>query len=435
MIQVHELARVLKTLEDEMICCMKCGMCQAVCPLYAETGRETDVARGKIALVDNLSQEILNDPKAVKERLDCCLLCGSCAANCPSGVKIMEIFLKARVIITGYLGLSPLKKAVFRGLLAHPGLFDGLLQAAAALQAPFTRQVNHTLGSSCARIISPRIMSKLIGGRHFKPLAGKAWHKNNQRQLSSLKDAKIKMAFYPGCLVDKIFPNIADSVIKITDYYDVDVFVPGQVPCCGIPALSSGDMATFKKLVQKNINLFDARSFDYLVTPCATCTSTIKKIWPMMADYFDGLTVKKIHRLAEKTMDINDFLINVLNVAPIGNATGPDTRVTYHDPCHLSKSLGIVEAPRSLIQKSGNHELVPMTDADQCCGMGGSFNLEHYETSNKIGQKKIENIAATEAEILATGCPACMLQMIDLLSRAGCDIPVRHPVELYADNL
>ena len=128
MADMHELVRMLNELDEDMVQCVRCGMCQAVCPLYAETGRETDVARGKLVLVENLSKEILKDPKAVKERLDKCLLCGSCEAACPSGVKVLDVFLKARAIITGYLGLSPVKKAIFRVFLSNPDRFDGLLK-------------------------------------------------------------------------------------------------------------------------------------------------------------------------------------------------------------------------------------------------------------------------------------------------------------------
>ena len=80
--------------------CQACGMCQAVCPLFAETGREADVARGKLALLDGLMQQMFEDPEGVSQRLNKCLLCGSCAANCPSGVNVLEIFIKARAIAT-----------------------------------------------------------------------------------------------------------------------------------------------------------------------------------------------------------------------------------------------------------------------------------------------------------------------------------------------
>ena len=112
----------MKELDDQLVACMRCGLCQAVCPLFAETGREADVARGKLALLSGLAQEILNNPQGVQDHLNHCLLCGSCAANCPSGVKVLDIFIKARAILAGYMGLSPVKKVIFRGLLSKPEL-------------------------------------------------------------------------------------------------------------------------------------------------------------------------------------------------------------------------------------------------------------------------------------------------------------------------
>ena len=105
MSSLRALAKLMKELEDQLVVCMRCGLCQAVCPLFAETGREADVARGKLALLDGLLQEILKNPGGVQDHLSRCLLCGSCAANCPSGVKVLDIFIKGRAILAGYLGL------------------------------------------------------------------------------------------------------------------------------------------------------------------------------------------------------------------------------------------------------------------------------------------------------------------------------------------
>ena len=94
MSDVKALAQLMRELEEQLVVCMRCGMCQAVCPLFAETGREADVARGKLALLDGLMQELFKDSKGVQERLNRCLLCGSCASNCPSGVKVLDILSK-----------------------------------------------------------------------------------------------------------------------------------------------------------------------------------------------------------------------------------------------------------------------------------------------------------------------------------------------------
>ena len=99
MADFKELIGLMRDLEDQLVVCMRCGMCQAVCPLYAQTGREVDVARGKLALLDGLLKEMFDNPKGVSEHLNKCLLCGSCAANCPSEVSVLEIFIKARAIM------------------------------------------------------------------------------------------------------------------------------------------------------------------------------------------------------------------------------------------------------------------------------------------------------------------------------------------------
>ena len=430
MADLHELARLLKELDDQMAACMKCGMCQAACPLYAETGRETDVARGKIALVENLASEMLKDPKGVKERLDRCLLCGSCAASCPSGVRVLDIFLKARAILAGYLGLSPAKKAIFRGMLARPRLMDTLLSSASKLQGVFAKPVNETLGSSCARFMSP-----LLGDRHFIPLAKKPWHKEHAAMNTPRGQSGLKVAFYPGCLVDKIFPRIARAVLRVMEHHEVGLFMPTNQVCCGIPALSSGDRQTFQTLVQKNIDIFSSQDFDVLITPCATCTSTITKIWPLMADSFSGPVQNKIHVLADRTMDVNAFLVDKLHISPAETDGQQRTRVTYHDPCHLRKSLDVVDQPRVVMQSNPACDFQEMQDPDRCCGMGGSFNLLHYDLSKQVGDKKRQAILDSQAEVVCTGCPACMMQISDLLSHAGRDIQVRHPIELYAQAL
>lgn len=430
MADLQELYRLLKELEDQLAACMKCGMCQAVCPLYAETGRETDVARGKIALLEFLASEVLKDPKGVKDRLDKCLLCGSCAANCPSGVKVLDIFLKARTIITEFQGLSTPKKIIFRGMLANPILFNKLLLLAAKFQGLFSKKASQTLGSSCARFKTP-----LLGERHFVPLAKTPWHKQTPHLDRKPENVKFKVAFFPGCLTDKVFPNLAQAAVKTFTHHQVGIFMPEGQACCGIPALASGDRETFIKLVNTNMALFSKQSFDYLVTPCATCTSTIKKVWPLMQDCFSKETNEAIAQLAGVTLDINAFLVDCLGAAPGQPEASQGKAVTYHDPCHLKKSLEVSEQPRQLLRSNPNYTLIEMNDSDRCCGMGGSFNLMHYKLSQEIGKTKLQNIIDSEAKTVATGCPACMLQIIDLLSQEGQDIEVKHVLEIYAESL
>lgn len=428
MTRMGELAEMMKTLEDQLLVCMKCGLCQAVCPLYAETGREADVARGKLALLEGLLQQLFDDPQGVAARLNKCLLCGSCAANCPSGVNALEIFLKARAIIAGYQGLSPAKRAVFRGLLAHPALFDRLSEWGAKFQQIFTRPVNDVVGTSCARVMSP-----LMGDRHFRPLAKVPFHQEVPSLDRPAGAAGLRAAIFVGCLVDKFFPSVARSMVAVLEHHGVGIHLPPGQACCGIPALSGGDLQTFQRLVRHNLGRFEEARFDYLVTACATCTSTIKKLWPAMTAADPDLQ-RRTRRLAAKVLDIHQLLVDHVGLAPAPPEEAARV-VTYHDPCHLKKSLKVFREPRAVIAASAGWRMAEMQESDWCCGMGGSFNLQHYELSGRIGQRKREQIRATGCQVVATGCPACMLQISDALSRGGDGIAVRHPVELYAESL
>ncbi|MGD9975700.1 MAG: (Fe-S)-binding protein [Desulfatirhabdiaceae bacterium] len=426
-----ELIRLMKELEDQLVVCMKCGMCQSVCPLYAQTGRESDVARGKLALLDGLMKKMLDDPAGVSERLNKCLLCGSCAAACPSGVHVMDIFIKARAILAGYMGLSPAKRLIFRGMLANPALFDRLTEWGAVFQNLFTKKASDIIGTSCARVMSP-----LIDNRHFMPLAKTPFHRMVPSRSTPAGASGIRVAFFTGCLIDKLFPNISQAGLQVLDFHGVGVFLPENQGCCGIPAISSGDLKTFYGLVRHNIRQFETDSVDYLVTACATCTSTIKKVWPVLLESDDTGLREKVRLLSEKTLDISQFLAKHVGLSPIDPPeSGGVQTVTYHDPCHLKKSLGVSQEPRQVIRASRGWKLTEMADADTCCGMGGSFNLQYYEISAKIGDHKRQNIIDTGCRTVATGCPACMMQISDRLSRAGNAVSVKHVIEIYAESL
>jgi glycolate oxidase iron-sulfur subunit len=429
MYDMKKLAALVKELEDQLIVCMRCGMCQAVCPVFAETGREADVARGKLALLDGLIREMFKDPKGVNERMMRCLLCGSCAANCPSGVKVLDIFLKARAILVGYMGLHPAKKIVFRGMLAHPRLFDSLVKSASRLQGIFVKPADELLGTSCGRFFFP------LPDRHMKTFAPDSFH-SCVGSLDTNGPSGLKVGFFVGCVIDKIYPNIAHAVLSALKHNGVGVFIPDEQGCCAIPALSSGDLKTFRNLVRYNLERFPPGRFDFLVTACATCTSTIKKLWPMFADDLSEPEKSRMNELAEKTLDISQFLVEKTGlVAPASSYEGEKAILSYHDPCHLKKSLGIAVQPRTLLRSNSRYVFKEMSEADRCCGCGGSFNLQYYGISASIGKRKRDSIVESGCSTVATSCPACMMQITDMLSQTGERIQVKHAVEIYADSL
>ena len=274
--------------------------------------------------------------------------------------------------------------------------------------------------------------SPLIQDRHFRTLAPVPFHREVPSLDRPAGRSGLKVALFTGCLIDKMFPAIAHGTIKVLNHLGVGIYLPENQGCCGIPALSSGDLPTFHKLMAHNLRRFEAGEFDVLVTACATCTSTIHEMWPIMAHERDR---KAAGRLARRTLDINQFLVREAGLQPLAGPVDEVRTVTYHDPCHLKKSLKVFSEPRAVIDATPGCTLTEMAEPNWCCGMGGSFNLQYYDISRGIGQKKAQQIKDTGADILATGCPACMIQISDMLSQAGANVAVRHPIELLADAL
>ncbi len=431
MSDLQRLANQLMELDDRIIACMKCGLCQAVCPTFGASMMEADVARGKLALVDNLAHRLIEDPEAVAEKLGRCLLCGSCQAACPSGVQIIDVFLEAREIVFAYVGLHPLKKIIFRTLLAQPTIFNLAMRVGAPCQTVLFRQTLNTQRTSRAPLLDG-----LIGKRYIRTLAKKPLHATQGEINTPAGRSKIKVAFFPGCLGDKMYTAMSEACLKVLHHHGVGIYMPKGLTCCGIPAITSGDITGMIAQTKANLAKLAKEEFDYIITPCGSCTATIEEYWPRYAHRMEPKERQLVAEIAPKAMDISAFLINVLGLKLEGTKKADKvTNVTYHDPCHLKKSLGVTAEPRIVAQLNSKYSLVEMNEADRCCGCGGSFNLFHYDFSAKIGQRKRQNVVDSKAEIVATGCPACMMQLEDMLSQNNDAVKVKHCIELYAESL
>jgi len=320
---------------------------------------------------------------------------------------------------------------VLRGLLGRPRLFDRVLEWGARAQDWIIRPADELLGTSCARFSSP-----LPTQRHVKALAERPFHQMVPALDTAAGASGLKVAVFVGCLIDKVFPAVAEATLKVLNHHGVGVFLPDNQACCGIPAVSAGDTETFRKLVRHNLERFEGSSFDYLVTACATCTATIKKIWPVLCADGDERERRGVEAVSARTLDIHQFFCLHVGLAEIPRQRDLDAAVvTYHDPCHLKKSLGVAAEPRRLIAANRRLALREMARPDWCCGLGGSFSLEHYPLAAEIGRRKRAQVAATGCDLVATACPACMLQLHDMLSHAHDRIRVKHAIELYAESL
>jgi glycolate oxidase iron-sulfur subunit len=128
-----------------------------------------------------------------------------------------------------------------------------------------------------------------------------------------------------------------------------------------------------------------------------------------------------------KVRDISEFLSEI----PLRKPTRRlEAKVTYHDPCHLRRGQQIWKEPRKILSLIDGLEFVELPESDWCCGSAGSQLITHYDTSWKVLNRKLDNVAGTEASILASGCPGCQMQLNTGLQHRGLPVRVVHPVTL-----
>jgi L-lactate dehydrogenase complex protein LldE len=207
------------------------------------------------------------------------------------------------------------------------------------------------------------------------------------------------------------------------------VEVPPQQTCCGQPGFNSGDRGDAKKIAEGVIATFDG--FDYVVVPSGSCGGMIKTHYPEL--FAKGTPERaKADALAAKTFELVSFLTDVLKVADV-KASFPAT-ATYHDSCSGLRELGVKEQPRRLLRSVAGLKLVELTDAEVCCGFGGTFCVKYPEISNTMLAKKVKRIAATGADTLIAGDLGCLMNMAGKLKREGLPIHVRHVAEVLAGD-
>ena len=378
---------IFPEIEEDLLRCMRCGECQAVCPTYAVTGREGEVARGKVRIIRGLLNGELDMDQGVADKLSTCLLCKSCCTACPSGVRVDKVITAARKVLAERRGISLLKSAVLWGL-EHPMMFSA--------------------ASSGARVfgILPRMEVGTAG---------------DYEQLHR----KGRVVFYAGCMTNYITPEIGEVVEQVLRKigYRVERI---KESCCGIPAYYAGLHKRARKLAERNLKSIKTRN-RALITACPTCAVGLRG-YP---DFFRGKLREKALELSSSTYDFAEFIAATGTLS--GDTSPLDMRVTFHDPCHAIHGLGITREPRRLITSIPGIKLVEMEK--RCCGFGGLFSLEHKKFAKTINNARLRDIAATKAEGVVTSCPGCKHYLLEGLRRGAGGVEVLHIAELIRRGL
>jgi glycolate oxidase iron-sulfur subunit len=406
--------------------CTKCGFCMSACPVYREEKVESAVARGKIMLIRSLLSGELNVTDEMAEQLNRCTLCMTCAQNCPAGTNVPTIITAARADKVKQKGVPFPYNIIFRWLLPRRRLFGYTVRFVSWFQGIFLPKTEGTI-----RHLS-MFLAALGKGRHIPQIAPKFLRQSVPEVNQPPEGVKVKytVGYFTGCMTDFVFPELGKKIISFLNKNGVEVIVPRGQGCCGAPVfLGAGDFITGHKMADTNVKTF--KDLDYIITDCATCASAMKDYAKFLADTDERR--QKYTEFASKIKDITEFLVDVLKLRPSAYHTAPEFKgktVTWHEPCHLGRYLGVKEQPRKILKSLKGINFVEMPEADRCCGMAGTFSIYFYDLSQKIAAKKAASIKSTGADVVVTDCPGCQIQLIDTLKHNGIPVQVRHIMEL-----
>mgnify|MGYP001766746243 CR=1 FL=1 len=237
-----------------------------------------------------------------------------------------------------------------------------------------------------------------------------------------------RVGFFLGCAQSLLFASQSAATVRVLSRNGCTVVAPKEIVCCGMPARGYGRDDLVMEQARRNIAIFEQERVDFVLTDCATCGSTLKEYGKLLED--DLQWAERAAAFSHRVRDISEFLGSQEMITLIKPPGRLEARLTYHDPCHLRRGQGVWKEPRALLSMIDGLEFVELPEADWCCGSAGSQLITHYDTSLKVLQRKMDNLAATQAQFVASGCPGCQMQLNVGVQRSELAVQVVHPVEI-----
>lgn len=235
----------------------------------------------------------------------------------------------------------------------------------------------------------------------------------------------MKVALFATCLVDQMFPAVAHSAARVLRRHGCEVSFPvGQV-CCGQPALNSGYFDDARRVAAGLLDVLEGA--DYVVTPSGSCAAMIHHHYERLFEAEPARLVAA-RRLAANTFEFSQFMVNVLKVERLAGSF-PHT-VTFHPSCHGARLLGARQEPLALLRAVPQLQLRPLSNADDCCGFGGTFALKLPEISAAIADEKLRHVGQTGARYLVGTDLGCLMHLSGRMQRRGVAVEALHIAEL-----
>jgi len=377
--------------------CATCAKCNAVCPVYDVFQSEDMSSRGWFEIVTDKNYSYLNSKRVV----EACLNCKSCRTACPAGVDVSQLILDRRAehpnMMAGFIFRFHAQTARFEQFLKflarYQSLWDRPLMRRLLdrLTKPFMRGLAETARLS-PHLVLPRLARRQLRDRYPEliPQAGRAVHS--------------PVAYFHGCAANYFDDGVGDAVIAVLRKHGVEPDLPPQ-RCSGTPIETYGHRALAKEGAR--VNLASMAGYEKVVTGCASCTLMLKDYPTLFAGEPEQAAAQA---LAKRVTHISEFVSQSPVKPAMASQQSTKCKVAYHSSCHL-RAAGVTKEPRAILRGLPGVEYVEMPDADRCAGGAGTYLVKDFETSQRIVERKRQAIEQSGAEIVATSCPACMIQL------------------------
>jgi glycolate oxidase iron-sulfur subunit len=399
--------------------CIHCGLCLPACPTYAVFHTEMDGPRGRIALIGAATDGRIGVDGVFREHLELCLGCRACETACPSGVHYGALFEVAREAIeqerTPGRGERFVRWLALRQLLPHRQRLRWLARGLWLYQRTGVQSLVRRW-----RVLpkSIRTMEALL-----PPLD--AGYPDYGKPAPAVGQKRGEVAFLYGCVQDAFLARINAATVRVLQRNGYEVHFPQRQTCCGAAQLHTGEAELARELARRNIDACASRDYAAIISNAGGCGATLKQYAHLLHD--DPGYADKAQQFVAKFQDISEFLAAHLHNPPTGELR---LRATLVDSCHLRHGQRIVRQPRQLLQAIPGLMLVELQQPEMCCGSAGIYNIVQADTANQVLDAKMNDVAATNAEMVVTANTGCHMQMIYGVRKAGLRAEVVHLVEL-----
>ncbi|MFJ7975785.1 (Fe-S)-binding protein [Peribacillus sp. NPDC096379] len=234
----------------------------------------------------------------------------------------------------------------------------------------------------------------------------------------------MKVSLFITCLIDIFQPTVGKATVELLERLGCEVSFPASQVCCGQPAYNSGYVTEAKQSAKNMIGAFE--NAEYVVTPSGSC-GTMFHEYPHMFKG-DVQWEERAKRLAEKTYELTQFIVDVLQITDVGASL--NGKATYHTSCHMTRLLGVKEAPFTLLSNVKGLEIEELSNSQNCCGFGGTFSVKMMPISEQMVDEKVNSIEKTDADYLIGADCGCLMNIGGRIERLGKPVQVLHIAEV-----